>query len=483
MWWRWVLWGLLLCCCVWPVQAQDAPPDDEGRIAYGETVTGALDGETYRQLYTFQGRAGEIIDAEMRPTDGDLDPLLLLVDSSGVGLAYSDDEGPGRGAALASVRLPGDGLYFLITTRYGHADGTTSGAYSLRLERRGASTPAGATLSYGDSIIGQINSASPQVAYVFQGQRGEVVNLRLMRTSGNLDALLDLANAQGQILRSGDDDPTAQGTLDAAILNYTLPENGFYIIVATRYGREAGNSQGSYRLMLDNVPLDVRGRSPLNAILLDYDMQLAGSLGAEVPQRFYTFTGARGDVVNVEMQRTFGNLHMVIILLDADLNELRRVEGRAINTVTLEPFALPAQGTYYIMAARAGFSEGSTAGDYTLRLSGRAGLVAGDALEILYGDEFSGFISDALPAENYQFRAEPGDVVTLRMQATSGDLVPLLTLYEGDKQVTFDVGQNGNAALITQTLEQGGVYRIEASRVDRANGATSGGYVLRLQGR
>ncbi|MFP4321433.1 MAG: hypothetical protein ACLFTK_03180 [Anaerolineales bacterium] len=464
-----------------PATAQDTPDDD--RLSYGDTVEGALEADNYRQLYQFQGRAGEIITAEMRTSQGDLDPVLVLVDASGTGLAISDDDGPGRAAALSSVRLPADGAYFLIATRYGHAHGLTTGSYILSLERLGTATPAGATLQYGDSVIGQINTTAPQIVYTFQGQRGDVINLRLTRTSGNLDALLDLANADGQILRTGDDDPSAQGTLDAAILNYTLPETGFYLIVATRYGREAGTTQGSYRLALDSVPIEVRGRSPLNAILLDYDMQLTGSLGAEVPQRFYTFSGTRGDVIDIQMARTFGNLHMVIILLDSELNELRRAEGGAIRDLALDPYALPADSVYYIMAARAGFSEGSTAGDYTLALTGRPGLDAGAAQEVLYGEEYTGFISAALPAENYQFQGTAGDVVTLRMSVTSGDLVPLMTLYQGDKQITFDVGEGGNAALITLTLEASGVYRIETSRIDRAAGDTSGGYLLRVQGR
>jgi len=452
-------------------------------IGYGETVSNTLDAETYRRLYRFAGRRDEIISLRLQAITGDLDPFLALLDAGGAGLAFSDDEGSGQNALLDSVRLPADGDYFILVTRFGHGLGSTSGTYELTLQRLGATTTAGATIRYGDSIIGEIREAAPQVVYVFSGQRGEVVNLRMQRTSGNLDPFLDLANAAGQILRSGDDDPTAAGTLNAGILNFTLPESGFYIVVATRYGRESGTTTGSYLLNLAAIPREELGLAPSNALLLDYGETATGRLDAEAPQRFYFFEGKRGDVVNLDLQRTAGNLNTALLLLDSNLRELATITpDPPTNRALISAFTLPQDGVYYILAGRAGFSGGDTAGEFALTFVGRAGIAGSQYLEILYGSEQRGFISDALPFETYVFQGQAGDVITARLDATSGDLDPLLTLYLENKQIAFDddSGENKNAAIIDFALPQAGIYRLEVARFDRGSGNTTGEYLLSL---
>ena len=468
---------------VFPALAH-AQDEDNTTIGYGETVNGTLDNDRFRSLYTFSGRQGEIITITMIATGGDLDPYLSLVDSSGRSVAFSDDNGDGNAAFIDSIRLSLDGSYFIIATRFGHGQGSTTGEYELQLQRLGATTSPGATIQFGDSIIGEITDDSPQVVYVFSGQRGEVIDLRMLRTSGNLDTLIDLANAQGQILRSGDDDPSESGTLNAAIMNYTLPESGYYIIVATRYGRRSGETRGSFLLTLTAIPRDLLGRSPANAILMDYGAEVRSSISAEVPQRFYFFEGRRGEVVSIQMERTQGNLQTVAILLDEDLNELARDGGnQPLDRARITGYSLSKDGDYYIMATRVDFSDGSTAGDFALTLEGRSGIGGSAFLEIVYDTEVTGVISDELPYETFIFQGDEGDIVTIRMDATSDNLDPLLTLYQDGKQIVFDddSGDGKNAAIIDFRLPEDGVYQIEAARFNRAEGETTGGYILTLE--
>lgn len=480
--------SLGLLCCLLPISAALAQQvDDSTRIAYGQTLIGSLDNEDYRSLFIFSGRQGEIITIHMRTLEGDLDPFLSLVDESGTGIAFSDDDGDHQNALLDAVRLPHDGEYFIIATRFGHQQGSTSGSYELSLGRIGAAaTPSGATIRYGDRIIGEITPEHPQIIYAFAGQRGEVVNIRMTRTSGNLDPFLDLATAQGVILRSGDDDPSVTGTLDAAILNFTLPETSYYLIAATRYGRDSGETSGSFLLSLEAIPEEQRGLAPSNAILLDYGKTVQGSISSEVPQKFYTFEGRRGDVITLSLARTFGNLSVLMILLDSDLSELARVGDTAPqDRVNIPAYTLPTDGNYYIMATRYEFSEGITEGNFDLTLTGRAGIGDGTYLEITYDSQTTGFLNDILPYESFVFTGKADDVITVRMEATSDTLDPLLTLFHDGKQLVFDddSGEGNNAKIRNFRLPADGIYRIEAARVNREQGQTEGGYVLILEGR
>lgn len=93
------------------------------------------------------------------------------------------------------------------------------------------------------------------------------------------------------------------------------------------------------------------------------------------------------------------------------------------------------------------------------------------------GSSVEGNISDSSPAVRYSIDARAGDVLTLRMDATSGNLDPFLTLFGPDEELIDqddDSGDGRNAA-ITTTLPRPGRYIIEASRYGQGSAATSTG--------
>src|SRR5258708_37799737 len=107
---------ILVCGVSSPAElhAQDA-----NTITYQQTVTGRITNDTFRVIYTSQGRQGEIIDASLTQTDGTLDPVLLLTDDHNTLMASSDHNRTDLNAEIVSETLPHDGNYFLIVTRFG----------------------------------------------------------------------------------------------------------------------------------------------------------------------------------------------------------------------------------------------------------------------------------------------------------------------------------------------------------------------------
>ncbi|NJL95004.1 MAG: hypothetical protein HC915_15420 [Anaerolineae bacterium] len=268
-------------------------------LSYDQAVSGEVTTEAFQQLYAFEGAQGEVITLSLTTLEGDLDPVLLLLDQDGGLLGWSDDEGDGYNAVLDSVQLPVTGRYFAVATRFGQAMGSTTGRYSLLITRLGRTVERETLLNYGDRVIGQVSGEVPQTVYFFEGRRGDAVSISLQRTSGNLDPFLQLANAERQILVQQDDDPAALGRLDAHIVNYQLPITGLYIIVASRYGQEAGTTSGNFVLSLQRMPDEARGFSLATAILLDYENQASGQISGDAPQRYYAFEGQRGEVISV----------------------------------------------------------------------------------------------------------------------------------------------------------------------------------------
>src|SRR5258708_25899636 len=205
-------------------------------IAYGQTVSGHISNDAFRVVYTFQGRNGDIIDATLTATDGTVDAELILADSQNKLIASDEDSGSNLSAAILSQQLPADGLYFLIATRFGQERGLTTGSFTLSLSHVGITSSSGAALQYGDSIVGEISDTQFQHVYAFRATRGEIIKITMQRISGNLDSMLILADASGNVLLTDDEDPESPGTLDSAIRNLRIERTGNYVVVATRFG-------------------------------------------------------------------------------------------------------------------------------------------------------------------------------------------------------------------------------------------------------
>lgn len=459
----------------------------QGRIPLepGVAVTGTLDDQTFREIYTFAGQANQVVAIHMSRLTGDLDPYLLLADAQGSILSVSDDEGSGADALIGFERIPADGQYFVIATRFGQEHGSTSGDYELLVEEVGAGVTENTILAYGNNVIGRISSDEPIMFYFIRAQRGDVISITLKRTSGDLDPLLDLATSDGKVLSSNDDDPAAEGTLDAGILNYTILETNVYLIVATRFGREAGSTTGSYVLSLTQVPPDDLGQNPEQARLMDYGTTFEGEISDELPVRYYRFEARRGDVITAALIRESGDLDPLIKLADAALTILTQDDDTGDGSDARIPaYTMPATGNYYLLATRSEKQKGDTTGAFTVELTGRAGIAGGGALEIMYGATVTGSLDSQNVSEEYIFLGQQGDTIRITMQRASGDLDSLVTLFDSDhKQIAFDDdGAGGQDALIDEfILPRGGSYTLVASRYDREKGTTSGAYILTLE--
>ncbi len=116
----------------------------------------------------------------------------------------------------------------------------------------GASTPnadeAGiAGMQYGDLFQNVIDDANYGQIYVFEGRAGDTVTITMEAASNStLDPYLYLLDIDETLLAEDDD---SAGSLNSMLI-YTLPADGTYIIVATRYGVENGSTTGAYTISL-----------------------------------------------------------------------------------------------------------------------------------------------------------------------------------------------------------------------------------------
>lgn len=242
-------------------------------VTVGQTQSGSLQagdpqlqsGEYYDR-YEFQGRAGQQLTVTMTSTA--IDAYIML---RGMGVTLDNDDAPGMGTNSQLVAtLPADGAYAVYATSYQPGE---SGPYSITIDGAGgagtsaqnppyggaptygttptyggATSVSAGTISVGQSVQGQLDSADTRrtngqyyETWTMQGNRGQRVIIEL--SSAQFDTYLRIRSPDGGGEENDDIDLNG-GNLNSRI-DYTLPMDGTYEITATSY---AAGSTGSYQL-------------------------------------------------------------------------------------------------------------------------------------------------------------------------------------------------------------------------------------------
>ncbi len=459
-----------------------------GLISYGQTVNGQITHFDYSDAWTFQGSAGDVVTISMQATSGGLDSYLRLSDPQGVNLITDDDSGGNLNSLIGGYTLPTTGTYTILATRFGEATGSSSGSYTLTLSMGAISvTPSGpitggGPLNYGDIVVGEITPYDPADAWTFRGQQGDLVTISMRATGGNLDSYLRLSDSQGLEVAANDD---CCGSYDSQIALYSLPASGTYTITATRYGQATGNSSGTYELELT---LETIGGPDQQGTEIAYGETVEGRINDADPSDTWLFEGEAGDVVTIAMRATNGNLDPLLYLYNPQGSQLAANDdsGRSLDAAIVS-FRLPSSGTHTILATRFGGPGGYSSGSYELTLSTGQDEGSGQGTgggEIAYGETASGQIADADPSDAWTFAGQAGDVVTITMQATSGDLDAYLTLYDPQgRELTTnnDCCGSFDAQIQSYRLPTTGTYTIAATRFQGPDGETVGSYQLALE--
>ncbi|MCS7071933.1 MAG: PPC domain-containing protein, partial [Anaerolinea sp.] len=104
----------------------------------------------------------------------------------------------------------------------------------------------------GQPVTGAITPDNKFDVYVFQGTAGQVVTLAMNATSGTLDTALYLIGPLNTVVAENDDAVVGENT-NSLIANFTLPQDGRYIIIATHFGTLYGGTTGTYQLTLTQL--------------------------------------------------------------------------------------------------------------------------------------------------------------------------------------------------------------------------------------
>jgi len=353
------------------VVQQDAPQP----IIYGDSVDGTIAGDVFEYQYEFTASMGDRVDIKMTARDGTLDPFIFLMNSEEIIIAENDDDlnNTGRDSFLQGFEIPTDGTYTIIATRFQRELGGTEGSFTLSLaltpDNRGTPPPPRDNdnlLSYGDQATGEIINNNFGITYDFMAHEGDVIDIQMeiVDEDSSLDPLLILLNENGDILAENDDDSEGTGR-NSFIRRFEIPVDGTYTIVATRFQQELGSTTGQF-----NITLALNDTPPAtDSPRLEYGDDYNGEITRDISAESLVFEAEAGDIINISMQKTSGTLDPLLILLNENGDELIRndddEQGIGSNSF-IRGFAIPADGTYTIIATHFQEEQGTTTGRYTL---------------------------------------------------------------------------------------------------------------------
>lgn len=506
-------------------------------IALGGTASGTLtddspllSDQTPYEAWTFQGRAGEVIEIEMRTED--FDAYLAIGSENGSEILARDDDSAGGLDALVLFEVPTDGRYVVMANAIQQ---TARGGYTLRMDRgRPTSTvdalltdqlPQARRIRSGETVTGALDRSAPLMTdrslyhvYGYQARAGERVTVTLR--SDDFDAYLGIGRKD--IGSDGiwiQDDDSGGGTDSRLVL--VFPEDGLYGIVANTL--RAG-STGGYTLTIEDggtgqpmmtVESLLASDAARGADLLEHGRPVAGMLeGSDLTVApngafadVWRFRAAAGDRVTISMQSSEVDAYLAVgDLAGAQLAEDDDGDGGTDAKVSV---SIQQDGEYVVIARS--FGAGET-GAYLLRSSISEGgaMQDGDALampaliiaslaggtpQLQLGEPVSGMLTgdvrleeDGSPVTPYLVTGQPGESVIVTLVSDEFDTYLVVgAIVDGEpdllgsdddgagdtnSRLEFEIPASGTAVVLVNSYdEEGGSFTV---RVDRAGAGTTG---------
>lgn len=418
---------------------------------------------------------------------------------------------------------PGDTF---VTSFVVNADGTTaiSELAGLAADQILPAAPsellaAAQPIEVGTTVTGFIGSTARYAAYTFQATPDELLTIDLTATSGSLDTFLALLDANGNIVRFNDDRDL--GITDSLIADAIVPTAGAYTIVATRYAKAIGGTEGDFTLSLTSLPSDLPAefstlpRGTIEVRLLwrtNADLQLlvrdpaGNAVFDDIPEiRSGGRLGAQGNVnCRVSEGAPFSYVYWpqeipprpgsyeIEVWYQNECNDPTPVSFNLYVSVNgqevFSDVSQPLVGERYLTSFTV-LPDGSVQPSLGGIIRGVADLNYSEDLEaaatIRPNEPLTGAITPDNKFDVYVFQGTAGQVVNLAMNATSGTLDTALYLIGPINTVVAEnddavVGENTNSLIANFTLPQDGQYIIIATHFGTLYGGTTGTYQLTL---
>lgn len=373
---------------------------DIDNVRYNESYTSRISDRNPLHYYRFVGKVGELVTLSMQANDTmALDSYLILLDSNLDELAFNDTAGSSSNARITQFTLPDNGEYYIIATRAGLLEGTTSGRYTLSL------------------TVGQIELQTGVFTATLNWEGDADLNLFVREPSGRVISWSNPTLPSGGTLQidsnTNCETPTSQPVEHIYYPNTVTIPNGNYTVwvwyqnvcsmdasvpfslTVTAYNQDLLKVESTLE---DPVVIDPNQRfeavlqvnQPTSTIithgefsspsaqqsasqggdtLIRYGETVSDTVQNDVYARFYQFVGEEGDIIAITVETQTGTLDPIVVLRTADdINLATNDDVESFTRNSHLDYTLPESGQYVIVVTRYGLRDGTTTGAYVLNL-------------------------------------------------------------------------------------------------------------------
>jgi hypothetical protein len=379
-------------------------------ISYGQRVVGTLDVTHPEARWTFEARAGDVVQVLLAHTSDDAPPALSIQDPSGHALINGTLH-VGQ-TTIDRYQLPISGLFNISVKRPINARALYS-PYALTLILLSSATETGIVtgglLPADGSITGQLNATHALNLWLLQAAAGQSLTLNLTPLAGNLMAEIQVIDPGGRLLLA-QSAAFDKGAHDLQIESLALPIGGLYAVVITPQQAE---QSGTYRL-ITHLALGVDQSASIQVLAPNQTVQSA--LTDLRATEHWQFQAVAGQTINAQLLAVSGSWQPLLQLVgtDGQLVAASRLDQTPFGLVAvIDPVVIPTDGRYTLIAGRNGSGNGNYSLTYGVGSPVSVQLLA--ALPIRYGQTVQAVISPARAAL-WAFDAQNGDIVDVIVQ-------------------------------------------------------------------
>jgi hypothetical protein len=310
-------------------------------------------------------------------------------------------------------------------------------------------------------IGGTITNETHFIEYTFSGKRGQEVFITLQAAGyGNLDPYLSLRGPDSTTLDTDDDGWTGRNSK----IEITLPQDGAYTVTATRCGGYDGLSVGNFLLWVT----DSHPRVAYYGVFSP-NQYIIGAISDEYYGVEHTFSGRAGEEITITMKKFKGTLDPYLSLRGPDSTTLDTDDDGWTGRNSKIEITLPQDGAYTVTATRCGGYDGTTSGQYILRILSDTHPTGG----VLHPDQIiMGYIGKDLNSATYSFdyTGALSGGVNVAVGTQSSRQYPDLDLYDSNDNpldIFFYASSASRFAMLARThMPQTGTYyiRVKVSR-------------------
>jgi len=215
---------------------------------------------------------------------------------------------------------------------------------------------------------GTISDDLPVNYFAFAAQANDLVTITLTRTSDDLIPLLGVQNMNRELL----DRETADLSERRAVMNFLVPETGWYVVIVTREDIEDGITSGSYQLQFAGSSfVGESAAAPdigVTATVIRAGQVADGEISNTTVTFYFLISLNRDEEITLTMRRTTGDLEPVVAVMDTDLSIIERGRPDLAGRTSTLTFTAPIRGWYVIAATRDNAEAGTSSGGFALQI-------------------------------------------------------------------------------------------------------------------